>query len=252
MFPEHDVTELRQTLATQSYSNLYRALDDLLLYERQLEKDKGNQITLRTRIGLDRGSIETRQRFRSEEYQTAVYKRLRLEFAQHDSPSTIRAVLGENNHDYERTRDALAGLFTKRSLWSMVKGLFSSKAKEAAEKQLRANPSTGCEELDLEIAAIQAAVKSGLPREPWPFLEIGHRVRIEQGPLCGVEGILLGFRGHQRLVLSITLLQRSVAVQVDEAGGQPIPLQHRASSALLTSQGVSTQFRSAVLAPLSR
>jgi hypothetical protein len=79
-----------------------------------------------------------------------------LEFAQHDSPSTIRAVLGENNHDYERTRDALAGLFIKRSLWSMVKGLFSSKAKEAAEKQLRANPSTGCEKLDHEIAAIQA------------------------------------------------------------------------------------------------
>jgi len=68
-----------------------------------------------------------------------------------------------------------------------------------------------------EIAAIQAAVKSGLPRQPWPFLEIGHRVRIECGPLCGVQGILLGFRGHHRLVLSVTLLQRSVAVQVDEA-----------------------------------
>jgi len=80
-----------------------------------------------------------------------------------------------------------------------------------------------------EIAAIQAVVKSGLPSQPWPFLHIGHRVRIEYGPLCGVEGILLGFKGHQRLVLSVTLLQRSVAVQVDEACVRPMPEQHLAS-----------------------
>jgi transcription antitermination factor NusG len=81
---------------------------------------------------------------------------------------------------------------------------------------------------ETEIAALQAAVKSGLPRQPCPFVEIGHRVRIEYGPLRGVEGILLGFRGHQRLVLSVTLLQRSVAVQVDEAWVQPILHEHRA------------------------
>lgn len=76
---------------------------------------------------------------------------------------------------------------------------------------------------ETEIVAIQVAVKSGLPSEPWPFLQIGHRVRIEHGPLCGVEGILLGFRGPQRLVLSVTLLQRSVAVQVDGALVRPLP-----------------------------
>jgi transcription antitermination factor NusG len=94
---------------------------------------------------------------------------------------------------------------------------------------------------ETEIAALQVAVKSGLPSQPWPFLRIGHRVRIEHGPLCGIEGILLAFRGHQRLVLSVTLLQRSVAVQVDEAGVQPISQQHRACSDPLTSQDVSTQ-----------
>ena len=78
-----------------------------------------------------------------------------------------------------------------------------------------------------EIAAIQAAIRSGLPRQPWPFLEIGQKVRIECGPLCGVEGILLSFRGRQRLLLSVTLLQRSVAVQVDEAWVLPMPQQHR-------------------------
>src|SRR5258708_6500943 len=92
-----------------------------------------------------------------------------------------------------------------------------------------------------EIAALQAAVRSGLPRQPWPFVEIGHRVRIEHGPLRGVEGILLGFRGHQRLVLSVTLLQRSLAVQVDEAWVLPISQQHQSCSDPLTSHGVSTQ-----------
>jgi transcription antitermination factor NusG len=72
-----------------------------------------------------------------------------------------------------------------------------------------------------EIAALQTTVNSGLPRQPWPFLQIGHKVRIEHGPLCGVEGILLRFSGRDRLVLSLTLLQRSVAVQVDESWVQP-------------------------------
>jgi transcription antitermination factor NusG len=91
-----------------------------------------------------------------------------------------------------------------------------------------------------EIAAIQAAVKSGLPNQPWPFLQIGHRVRIEHGPLCGLEGILLGFKGHQRLVLSVSLLQRSVAVQLDGAGVRPLP-QHRACSGPVGSQAGSWQ-----------
>ena len=58
---------------------------------------------------------------------------------------------------------------------------------------------------DAEIAAIQAAVRSGLPSRPWPFLQIGQRVRVEHGPLCGLEGILLYVKGQRRLVLSVTL-----------------------------------------------
>jgi transcription antitermination factor NusG len=79
---------------------------------------------------------------------------------------------------------------------------------------------------EAEIAAIQTAVKSGLPSRPCPYL-IGNKVRIEYGPLCGTDGILLGFRGHRRLVLSVTLLQRSVAVEVDEDWIQPLPQPRR-------------------------
>ena len=73
-----------------------------------------------------------------------------------------------------------------------------------------------------EIAAIQATIKSGLPSQPWPFLQIGQTVRIEDGPLRGLEGILLESRGHHRLVLSVTLLQRSIAVQLEAASVRPV------------------------------
>ncbi len=76
---------------------------------------------------------------------------------------------------------------------------------------------------ETEIAAIQAAVKSGLPSQRWPFLQIGQRVRIENGPLCGLDGILLDFKGRHRLVLSVTLLQRSVAVEIEHASVTPLP-----------------------------
>lgn len=85
---------------------------------------------------------------------------------------------------------------------------------------------------DSEIAAIQSAVKSGLPTRPSAFLEIGQKVRIDCGPLCGIEGILLGFRGHQRLVLSITLLQRSVAVEINGEWIRPISLSHGLKASL--------------------
>ena len=92
-----------------------------------------------------------------------------------------------------------------------------------------------------EIAVIQAAVKSGLPSQPWPFLQVGHKVRIEYGPLSGLEGILLDFRGRQRIVISVTLLQRSVAVQVDGAWVRPMSQQHRTCGGTATSEGLSLQ-----------
>jgi transcription antitermination factor NusG len=74
-----------------------------------------------------------------------------------------------------------------------------------------------------EIEAIQRLVASGFSNQPWPFLELGNRVRIESGALRGVEGILMDFKGNRRLVLSITLLRRSVAVEIDSLFVTPIP-----------------------------
>jgi transcription elongation factor/antiterminator RfaH len=68
---------------------------------------------------------------------------------------------------------------------------------------------------DREIEAIQLAVASEVRRQPWPYLEVGERVRIHTGKLAGLEGILVNFKGNHRVVLSVSLLQRSVALEVD-------------------------------------
>ena len=66
-----------------------------------------------------------------------------------------------------------------------------------------------------EMAAIRRVGKSGLPTMPWPYLEVGHVVRIEEGPLNGLAGIVLKIKSGLKLVLSVSLLQRSVAVEID-------------------------------------
>jgi transcription antitermination factor NusG len=68
---------------------------------------------------------------------------------------------------------------------------------------------------EIEIHSIQLALTSSLPSHPWPYLEVGERVRINCGALRGLEGILVNFKGSHRVVLSVTLLQRSVAMEVD-------------------------------------
>src|SRR6266581_942757 len=68
-----------------------------------------------------------------------------------------------------------------------------------------------------EIAAIQRVVKSGFGLSPHPFLQVGHRVRVESGSLNGLEGLITDVRRGNRLILSVSLLQRSVAVEIDSA-----------------------------------
>ncbi|MEN6604058.1 MAG: hypothetical protein ABFD86_16745 [Bryobacteraceae bacterium] len=63
--------------------------------------------------------------------------------------------------------------------------------------------------------AVKTLATSECGAEPWPFLRTGHPVRIETGPFYGVEGILLRTKRLDRLVVSVQLLQRSVAVEID-------------------------------------
>ena len=68
---------------------------------------------------------------------------------------------------------------------------------------------------DLEINSLQTAIKAQLPVQPFPFVDAGQKVRINSGVLSGIEGIVLRSKPSLRLVLSITLLQRSVLVEID-------------------------------------
>lgn len=74
-----------------------------------------------------------------------------------------------------------------------------------------------------ELAAVRRVIQAGVMAVPWPFLRTGERVLIERGPLVGVEGTLVEIKTRLRLVLSIELLQRSVAAEVDRAWIRPIP-----------------------------
>src|SRR5882757_994498 len=73
-----------------------------------------------------------------------------------------------------------------------------------------------------ELECIRAALASELPNHPWPYLQIGERVRVNYGSLNNLEGILINFKGSHRIVLSMTLLQRSVAMEIDLAWVTPV------------------------------
>jgi transcription antitermination factor NusG len=68
---------------------------------------------------------------------------------------------------------------------------------------------------EFEIEAVKRVIESSLVVEPHGFLENGDRVRVTYGPLEGIEGILLRKKNGLRLVLSVEMLMKSVAVEVD-------------------------------------
>ncbi len=74
---------------------------------------------------------------------------------------------------------------------------------------------------DAEIDAIQRAVKGSYRMGPHPFLKCGMRVRVTRGALEGVEGILVRKKNLFRLVLSVEMLARSVALEIHGADVEP-------------------------------
>jgi transcription antitermination factor NusG len=67
---------------------------------------------------------------------------------------------------------------------------------------------------DSEVESLQRAIKAQVPVLPFPFVDEGRKVRINSGVLAGVEGIVLRSKPSLRLVLSISLLQRSVVLEI--------------------------------------
>ncbi len=65
-----------------------------------------------------------------------------------------------------------------------------------------------------QIESVRTLVTHGMPWSAHPFLKIGQRVRIKSGALDGVEGILVARNGEDTLVVSVDVIQRSVAVKI--------------------------------------
>lgn len=66
-----------------------------------------------------------------------------------------------------------------------------------------------------EINALDRAINASLRVEPYPYFEIGHKLEICRGPLAGVPGTVIEYRNTKRLILSVSILRRSVLVHVD-------------------------------------
>jgi len=68
---------------------------------------------------------------------------------------------------------------------------------------------------EAEISSLRRVIACGLHCVPWPFTEAGQSVAIERGPLAGVMGTIVRKRSRCRLILSVALLQRSVAFEIN-------------------------------------
>lgn len=78
---------------------------------------------------------------------------------------------------------------------------------------------------DEEIHGIQILMKNSIAITPCQYLKEGERVRVVNGPLVGIEGILIKIKPNKnRLVLSIDLIKESVSVELDELDVEPIHL----------------------------
>ena len=74
-----------------------------------------------------------------------------------------------------------------------------------------------------EIEAVRRISEGPLKAEPHPFLQCGDRVRLIEGPLLGLEGLLVRKKSLWKFLVSVEMLQRSVAVEVDCSMVERIP-----------------------------
>lgn len=74
----------------------------------------------------------------------------------------------------------------------------------------------------IEMEAIRRVVESGARVETHPYLQCGDLVRIKHGPLEGIQGILVRKKNISRLVLSVEMLGKSAAMEIDASQVEPV------------------------------
>ena len=75
---------------------------------------------------------------------------------------------------------------------------------------------------EAEIDSLRTVLQAGNAPQPYPFLEVGQKVRVECGSFSGVEGQVVRQKSGDLLVLSVTLLQRSVSIEIDRTWLRPV------------------------------
>ena len=74
---------------------------------------------------------------------------------------------------------------------------------------------------DAEVEAMQTCLARQVELKPHPYLQIGRRVRVAKGPLQGLQGILVRKKNSTRFVISLDLIMRSVAVEIEANEVEP-------------------------------
>jgi transcription antitermination factor NusG len=98
-----------------------------------------------------------------------------------------------------------------------------------------------------ELAAIRRVMESGVAAQPWPYLKVGETVQIENGPLEGLMGIVTRIKSSDRLVVSVSLLMRSVAVELDSRWIKPVSSSMRTPESVPREQTLISSPRAASL-----
>lgn len=88
-----------------------------------------------------------------------------------------------------------------------------------------------------EIDAVKRLVADGAGVGPWPFCTVGQAVEVTRGPLAGLRGVYVRAAGQDRLIISLPILQRSVATEIESYFVRPIGDVYPRSGAVQSSSG---------------
>lgn len=75
---------------------------------------------------------------------------------------------------------------------------------------------------DEEIEALRSTLRKGVKAEPHPYLTVGRRVKLKSGTFVGLQGILKRRKGQSRLIVSVELIHRAVAIEIEETAVGPV------------------------------
>ncbi|HZT68989.1 MAG TPA: UpxY family transcription antiterminator [Terriglobia bacterium] len=97
-----------------------------------------------------------------------------------------------------------------------------------------------------EIEAVRSVINNRIKVEPHPFLKCGDLVRVKSGALRGLEGFLVRKKGETRLVISVNLLERSVAAEVDASMVEKVTAAVRKEATDIVSAGPGNRYRDGI------